>query len=268
VNGSVIAMTRKGKSFRKRQWWLTGDDELAAYDRKVEVWISSRHSIPKNLFDDLESMLKSSSAKDVPPAQWSRGGQGYILGRYGGGPNEHPPLPGPDIRNGRLAREGQHGSFYRHESKTGGFCKLGRDDEGLSSKRAEHAAACIALEDAITFAESKRPLILLTDSKYLLMAIQKWIGEEINPTIKESPDGDILQEILELFRARIDLGLFTLFVKIKSHRGEFFNEMVDRWADKGRHTEMGARWTSLRQRPIFTWTASGVAHCSIMSKLV
>jgi len=31
---------------------------------------------------------------------------------------------------------------------------------------------------------------------------------------------------------------------------------------------MGARWTSLRQRPIFTWTASGVAHCSIMSKVV
>jgi len=37
VNGSVIAMTTKGKSFRKRQWWQTGEDELAAYDRKVEV---------------------------------------------------------------------------------------------------------------------------------------------------------------------------------------------------------------------------------------
>ena len=36
-NGSVIVMTTKGKSFRKRQWWQTGDDELAAYDRKVEV---------------------------------------------------------------------------------------------------------------------------------------------------------------------------------------------------------------------------------------
>ena len=33
VNGSVIAMTTKGKSFRKRQWWQTGDDELATYDR-------------------------------------------------------------------------------------------------------------------------------------------------------------------------------------------------------------------------------------------
>jgi len=149
---------------------------------KVEVRISSRHSIPKNLLDDLESLLNSSSAKDVPlcqrcPAQWNRGGRGYILGRYRGGPNGHPPLPGPDIRNGRLAREGQYGSrgFYRHAGETGGFCKVGRDDEGSSSNRAEHAAACIALEDAITYAGSKRPLILLTDSKCLLMAIQKWI---------------------------------------------------------------------------------------------
>jgi len=31
------------------------------------------------------------------------------------------------------------------------------------------------------------------------MAIQKWIGEGIDPTIKESP-GDILREILELLR--------------------------------------------------------------------
>ena len=100
------------------------------------------------------------------------------------------------------------------------------------------------------------------------MAIQKWIGAGINPTIKESPDGDILQEILEVLRVRIDLGLFTHFIKIESHRGEFFNEMADRWADKGRHTETEARGTSLRQRPIFTWTASGIAHRSTMSKIV
>jgi len=27
VEGSVIAMTKKGKAFRKRKWWLMGDDE-------------------------------------------------------------------------------------------------------------------------------------------------------------------------------------------------------------------------------------------------
>ena len=59
-------MTTKDKSFRKRQWWLIGQDELAAYHRKVEVWISSRHSIPKKLLDDLQALLDFSSAKDVP----------------------------------------------------------------------------------------------------------------------------------------------------------------------------------------------------------
>jgi len=44
--------------------------------------------------------------------------------------------------------------------------------------------------------------------------------------------------------------------------------MVDRWADKGRDTEMEPRCTSLRQSPIFAWTSSGIAHCSTMSKVV
>ena len=83
---------------------------------------------------------------------------------------------------------------------------MGRDEEGSSSNRAEHAEACIALEDVIVYASSGRPLILLTGSKCLLMAIQR-IGEGIDPFIKASPDGDILREILGLLRARIDLGL-------------------------------------------------------------
>ena len=44
--------------------------------------------------------------------------------------------------------------------------------------------------------------------------------------------------------------------------------MAGRWADKGRHMETDARWTSLRQRQIFTWIASGIAHRSTMSKVV
>jgi len=94
----------------------------------------------------------------------------------GSRPNGNPPLSGLDIHHRQLPRGGQYGSFYRHEGETGGFCKVGRDEEGSSSNRAEHAAACIALEDAIRYAGSQRPLILLTDSKCLLMAIQKWIG--------------------------------------------------------------------------------------------
>jgi len=58
-------MTTKGKEFRKRKLWLSGDNELAEYDSKVEVWISCKHNISKNLLDDLESLLNSSSSKYV-----------------------------------------------------------------------------------------------------------------------------------------------------------------------------------------------------------
>jgi len=37
LEGSVIAMTTTGKTFKNRKWWLSGDDELAACDRKAEV---------------------------------------------------------------------------------------------------------------------------------------------------------------------------------------------------------------------------------------
>ena len=42
------------------------DDELAEYDKRVEVGISSGHSSPKPLLDDLESLLIYSSVTDDP----------------------------------------------------------------------------------------------------------------------------------------------------------------------------------------------------------
>jgi len=267
LKGSKKAMTTKGKAFRKRKWWQSGDDELAEYDKKVEVWVSSNNNISEDSLDELEALLNSNLTKDNP-----HNGTEGVEGSYWTGTEAGlmgiPLFPGLIYATDGSQEKGNMGAgFYRHQGATGGYCKVGRDEEGASSNRAEHAAACIALEDATQFAGSRRPLILLTDSKCLLMAIQKWIGEGIDSSIKASPDGDILRDILELL-SRIELGLFTLFVKIKSHRGEFFNEMAHRWADKGRDTEEEARWTSLRQRPIFTWAVPGKVHCSTMNKVV
>ena len=75
--------------------------------------------------------------------------------------------------------------------------------------------------------------VMLTDSKCLLDSIQPWIGEGCNPMIHKFPDGDILRDIFELLRKRVEKGLFTLLVKIRAHRSEFLNEMADRWADQG-----------------------------------
>ena len=82
------------------------------------------------------------------------------------------------------------------------------------------------------------------------------------------PDGDILREMIELLRKRVDMGLFTLFVKIRAHRGEFFNEMSDRWADKGALAIDNVRWNCLRLKPIFSWKVGEKLHRGVMSKSV
>ena len=58
--------------------------------------------------------------------------------------------------------------------------------------------------------------------------------------------------------------LFTLFIQIKAHPGEFFNKKADRWADKGRETAGKALWKDLSLRPIFTWEG----HPSSMNTMV
>ena len=72
------------------------------------------------------------------------------------------------------------------------------------------------------------PIMILTDSLCLLTSIQNWIGEGTDPILRKAPDGEILRAILELLRVRISKNKFTLFIKIKAHRGEFFNEKADR----------------------------------------
>ena len=39
-----------------------------------------------------------------------------------------------------------------------------------------------------------------------------------------NPDADIMRDIIQFLRERIDQGLFTIFIKIKAHRGDPLNE--------------------------------------------
>jgi len=136
------------------------------------------HSIPKNLLDRLESLLNSSSAKDVPH-NGTEGVEGIYWESTDVGLMGIPLFPGLIFAtDGSQEKVNMGAGFYRHEGETGGFCKVGRDEEDSSSNRAERAVACITLEDAIRYAGSQRPLILLIDSKCLLMAIQKGLEKE------------------------------------------------------------------------------------------
>jgi len=82
-----------------------------------------------------------------------------------------------------------------------------------------------------------------------------------------NPDADIMRDIVQLLRERIEQGLLTIFIKIKAHQGVPLNELADRWADEGRQSE-NIRWSLPTNRPIFSWTSNRTTHQSPMNPTV
>jgi len=82
-----------------------------------------------------------------------------------------------------------------------------------------------------------------------------------------NPDADIMRDIVQLLRERIEQGLLTVFIKIKAHRGDPLNELADRWADEGRQSA-NIRWSLPTNRPIFSWPDDGTTHRSPMNPTV
>ena len=105
-----------------------------------------------------------------------------------------------------------------------------------------------------------------TDSKGLMTVALNWVGEGKDPLLRHSPDGDILAHIIKVLHQRVSLGLFTMFIKIRAHRGEFLNEKADRWADEGRVDIDNVRWDGPSLQPTFSWIEGGVEHRCSMNK--
>jgi len=106
---------------------------------------------------------------------------------------------------------------------------VGGGTGGGSSSRAEFAAACLALEDSLTH---DQPIAVLTDFKGVMTVSSNWVGGGKDHLLRHSSDGDILARIIKVLHQRVDLGLFTIFIKIRAHKGDFLNEKADRCADE------------------------------------
>jgi len=117
--------------------------------------------------------------------------------------------------------------YFKLDEYRGGCCQLGRGEEGNSSNRVELGATCLALEDAKSI-QDRKPRILLSDSACFHSSSQKWIGEGKSPSMHGNPDADMMRDIIQLLRERIEQGLLTIFIKIKAHRGDPLNELADR----------------------------------------
>ena len=62
------------------------------------------------------------------------------------------------------------------------------------------------------------------------------------------------------------LGLFTMFITIRAHRGEFLTEKADRWADEVREDIDNVRWDGPSLLLTFSLTEAGVEHRCSMNK--
>jgi len=149
--------------------------------------------------------------------------------------------------------------YFKLDEYRSGCCQLGRGEEGNSSNRAELGAACLALEDAKR-QQDRKPIILSSDSACFLSSSQKWIGEGKSPYMYGNPDADIMRDIVQLLRERIEQGLLTSFIKIKAHHGDPLNELADRWADEGRQSE-NICWSLPTTDPSSTGLAT--AQCTV-----
>ena len=69
-------------------------------------------------------------------------------------------------------------------------------------------------------------VLLLCDNEAVLCVIKKWVGQGGKATLATTPDANILAKIVCIL-TRVRAGRATFLVKVKSHRGEPINEVVD-----------------------------------------
>jgi len=126
----------------------------------------------------LDALLQKKSDKDLPdmrsdgvePIYWA-GTESGLMDLYN--------FPGVIYAtDGSKGSTGMGAGFYRHDTKGGGWSRVGGGAGGGSSGRSEFAAACLALEDSLTH---DQPIVVLTDSKGLMTVASNWVGEGKDP---------------------------------------------------------------------------------------
>ena len=137
--------------------------------------------------------------------------------------------------------------------------RVGRAEEGCSSGRPEGGALLLALRAT----RAEEDLLYLGDNESVLTDVNKWVGEGSKATLANAPNADILAEIIEKLRERIEKGSATFLVKVKSHRGDPLNERADTLADEGRLIEdKEAKWTKRTRRLVFSSREEGDSRSS------
>ena len=144
--------------------------------------------------------------------------------------------------------------FTPVDDRVRGWARVGREEEGTSSYRAELAALLMLLRKV----QIESDVAVLLDCKSEITEIGKWLGEGSRATMAGVANEDLLRPIIEMLRQRVETGAVTVLLKVKAHRGEPLNEEADDCADLGRLVEAEHKeWTDRSERIIFRWQAAG-----------
>jgi len=172
----------------------------------TEVWISTGGNIPEITRTAIQEALEADNTKDIPSFGLEDFEEIHRAGTKAGLLSIYNFQGAVYATDGSNDKGVMGAGYYRLDENRGGCCQLGRGQEGNSSNRVELGAACLALEDAKR-KQDRVPVILLSDSACFLSSFKKWIGEGKSPSMWGNPDADIMRDIVQLLRERIEQGL-------------------------------------------------------------
>jgi ribonuclease HI len=246
--GRKIA-TGQGKVYRERGWWMSGRDALASHATPLEGWVSKGQTPDAKRVSVLTGALQNTAAHDPPFFDSSKTAQLFREGTEMGLLGLHSSGSHVYATDGSL--EGGHmgAGVYIVRSGKALRCRVGRSRESRTSLRVETGASYLALEHGRDIAA---PIYILTDSANHLQELEDWVGPGKYPTLHSSKDGDIVRGMLELLHHRVTLGFPTIFVKVRAHRGEPYNEAADRIASTAtRDEDVPLLWNAPSGRIIY-----------------
>ena len=257
----------RSRACRQRGWWKTGNVAASACSVGMTAWVHRDCTmVDQATIESLQQAWECTEEKDECSVEQVGLERDYWLGSEAG----------------RVGSYGFQGAVFgidgsNHKGCMGSGCcrlklpgadqqiRVGREEEGTSSNRPELGGVVLALRQA----ELSDDVLILCDNESVLKAVKKWVGQGGRATLADAPDADILREILELLRMRIEAGRATFFVKVKSHRGEPLNERADTLAEKGRaRPEDEKRWNERTDRMTFTVTQQGNSKTSVWTDSV
>ena len=113
--------------------------------------------------------------------------------------------------------------IFLEEQRIRGSRKVDREEEVLRSNRPE----LVTLGESLESYDDHIDLLYFTDSESSLQVIHKWIGCGAKLNLSKSSDQDVLKTIILKLQKRVEVGVMTPLIKVKSHRMDPLNEESD-----------------------------------------